>query len=376
MRITPHRICLFPGTIGEGGIGMVMLALAKGFVDRGIAVDLALAGSLPSQLQAGRSIPEGVRVIQLSSRARGSLYPLIRYIRREKPDMIISARDYINVIALLARRISGIGSRCRLIWTFHTHRSSQLSSMRFIDRLFDWIVCKCIRIPDARVTVAEGISQDLSKKTGVPLDRFRVIDNPGWSSARAFLAQLPCTHPWLEMRKAGQRDPNAPIILGIGRFVEQKDFKNLIDAFSLFKIKQPNARLILLGSGPEEVALREHVRLLDLHNSIDFPGFVENPLSYLARADLFALSSRWEGQPIALIEALGCGCPVVSTNCPTGPDYILRDGIGVLVPPEDSISLAKGMMKALHEPPHPEKVRARVAHFSPDRAVADYLELY
>lgn len=372
----PAKVCLLPGTIGGGGIGMVMLALAQGFRDQDIAVDLVLAGTLPPDLAAGRILPEGVRLITLSSRARGALPPLVRYLRRERPDLLISARDYINLLALAAHRLAGVGPACRLIWSFHTHPTSQRVEMHLFERGLHGILRRFLRAPDARVCVSEGIADDLARASGLPRAAFQVIDNPGWSSARAQSATEHCSHPWLAARAPGDSDSAQPVLLGIGRLVAQKDFPTLIAAFAQLRQTRPGARLILLGEGPERAALQAQITGLGLQQVIDMQGHVANPLSFLSRADLFVLSSRWEGQPVALIEALGCGCQVVSTDCPTGPADILGNGLGLLVPPGDVSAMAAAMSQALQDPrPAPERVQATLARFTLARAAAAYLAL-
>lgn len=375
----PSRICLCPGTIGGGGIGMVMLALAEGFRARGLAVDLVLAGDDEGALAAGRVLPDGVRLVRLSSRTRGGLWPMVRYLRAERPGLLIAARDHVNLMALLAHRLAGLGRSCRLVWTFHTHRSSQLPRMSRMERLADALALRLIRAPDARVAVTERVAADMAQAVPAADAPIWVIGNPAWSAARAEAAQAPCAHPWLEARAPGQRDPAAPVVLGVGRLVEQKDFATLIEAFARLRVQAPRARLILLGEGAERARLTARVEAHGLRGVVAMPGHVPDPLGYMARADLFVLSSRWEGHPLSLIEALGCGCPVVATDCPTGPAEILQgpDGalLAPLVPPGDAVAMAAAMARVLAAPPDPAPLRARAEGFGIAEATAAYLAL-
>lgn len=373
---TAGRVCLCPGTIGGGGIGMVMLALAEGLSARGLVVDLVLAGSEPAALSAGRSLPPGVNVVQLSGRARGALRPLVRHLRATRPGLIISARDHVNLLALAAHRLSGLGRACRLVWTFHTHRASQLAEMSRPERLADALALALIRAPDARVAVTEGVAADLAAAARLDRGAVQVIANPVWSDARAAAAQAPCPHPWLAARAPGGRDARAPVLVALGRLVAQKDFSTLIAAFARLRQGLPQARLIVLGEGPERAQLAAQLAALGLVAVVDMPGHVPDPLTYLARADLFALSSRWEGQPLALIEALGCACPVVATDCPTGPAEILQGGaLGPLVPVGDAGALAAAMAATLAAPPAAQALRAGAARYGVGPAVAAYLAL-
>ena len=150
----------------------------------------------------------------------------------------------------------------------------------------------------------------------------------------------PFDHPWFA--------PGAPpVILGAGRLTEQKDFPTLIRAFALVRKKHP-ARLMILGEGEERSKLETLVQELGLEKEVSLPGFVDNPYKYMKRAAVFVLSSRWEGFPNVLVEAMALGTPVVSTDCPNGPAEILENGKwGELVPVGETQSLASAVLRTL-----------------------------
>jgi len=153
-------------------------------------------------------------------------------------------------------------------------------------------------------------------------------------------ASMAPLHPWFQ-------DTSHPIILGVGRLTIQKNFPDLVDAFALVRRKHA-ARLVIVGEGPERPTIQEHVRQHDLEDCVALPGFVENPYSCMARAAVFALSSRWEGLPTVLIESLAVGTPVVATDCPNGPREILKDGaLGRLVPTCNVPALAEALDDSL-----------------------------
>ena len=155
----------------------------------------------------------------------------------------------------------------------------------------------------------------------------------------------------------------------------QKDFPTLLIAFSRL-VKHRHARLIVLGKGPLLPELLALARKLGIPGHVDFPGFVENPYAYLARARLFVLSSRHEGIGNVLVEAMACGCPVVSTDCPFGPSEILEGGRwGELVPVGDPVALAEAMIRTMDAPPKRETLRNRASFFSLGRAVGRYEKL-
>jgi glycosyltransferase involved in cell wall biosynthesis len=153
----------------------------------------------------------------------------------------------------------------------------------------------------------------------------------------------------------------------------QKDFPTLLKAFARVRAVR-EARLVILGEGKKRIELETLAQELGVAAEVDLPGWVDNPFAWMARAAVFVLSSAYEGLPGVLIQALACGCPVVSTDCPSGPAEILAGGTyGPLVPVGDDQALANAIFAVLSAPPDRDRLRARAAMFSMDRAVDQYL---
>jgi glycosyltransferase involved in cell wall biosynthesis len=166
-----------------------------------------------------------------------------------------------------------------------------------------------------------------------------------------------------------------PVLLGVGRLTEQKDFETLIHAFHKVQF-EIESNLIILGDGPERPKLEALVKELELVQKVSLPGFMQNPYSYMAHADLFILSSRFEGLPTALIEAMACGTPVIATDCITGPAEILENGrYGHLVPVGDVDALSKGIIDSIHKPNSKEMLQKRAQIYSVENATKAYVEL-
>ena len=223
---------------------------------------------------------------------------------------------------------------------------------------------------DAIVAVSDGVADRLAQATGLPRGSIRTVYNPVVGPELPTLAAEPVGHPWF-------RHGGPPVVLGAGRLVEQKDFPTLLRAFALVRRARP-ARLVILGDGPAGACegLRAIAAALGCAEDLDLPGFVANPFAYMARAAAFALSSLHEGLPGVLIQALACGCPVVSTDCPSGPREILDGGrYGRLVPVGDHEALARAILACLDDPSGREERVARAAAFGLERAVDRYLEL-
>jgi len=181
-------------------------------------------------------------------------------------------------------------------------------------------------------------------------------------------ADEPLDHQWLD-------DPNLNVILSAGRHAPQKGFDTLLRAFD--RLDEPNTRLILLGDGDERESLIELATELGIEDRTDFPGFVDNPFSYMAQADLFVLSSWYEGFGNVLIEAMAVGCPIVSTDCPSGPNEILDNGhYGALVPVKNDSAMATSIAECLENPTNPDKLYDRANEFAIEAVVDCYAQLF
>jgi glycosyltransferase involved in cell wall biosynthesis len=228
-------------------------------------------------------------------------------------------------------------------------------------------------LADAIVAVSNGIADDLAKHAGIPRERITTVYNPVVTQELIVKAQQPVDHAWFA--------PDAPpVILGVGRLHPQKDFATLIRAFARVRSQRP-ARLVLLGAadaGREGYAndLRSLSAVLGVADDVRFEGFVANPFAYMSRASVFVLSSIHEGLPGALIQALACGCPAVSTDCVSGPREVLDNGkFGLLVPVGDDAQMAEAITRAFDDPLPSERLKARADLFSVDRAVQQYWNL-
>jgi glycosyltransferase involved in cell wall biosynthesis len=221
---------------------------------------------------------------------------------------------------------------------------------------------------DGIVAVSSGVAADMARITGLSPERITVVPNPVISPKLFEMAAAPPDHPWLS-------DKQLPVVLGIGRLTRQKDFQTLLAAFAQVQSVVPS-RLILLGEGRDRKDLETRAVRLGVADRVDLPGFVDNPYRFLGRADLFVLSSVWEGSPNVLTEAMGLGVPVVATDCPSGPREVLDGGrIAPLVPMEDPAAMAEAMAAVLAKPPEGSVLKAAVAAFTVENSARAYLGL-
>ena len=333
-----QRLAIFVADMGGGGAERSMLNLARGFAKRGHSVDLVLARA---EGQFLNDLPDDVRVIDLNaSRVIKSLPGLMRYLRREKPDGMVSSVDYVNIVALWARRLSG--ARTKLVINEQNQLSvlSANSPLRR-QRMMPKLARRFYKWANAIIAVSEGVKADLETVLRLPPERIDVIYNPSVDQSQVHAAaKLEVEHPWFQ-------DQQIPTILAAGRLTAQKDYPTLLRAFARVRAEK-RARLVILGEGEDRSQLESLVRELGIGEDVSLPGFAGNPFAYMARASLFVMSSRWEGLPTVLVEALCCGAPVVSTDCPSGPREILKDPrCSRLVPVSDVNALSDAIISAL-----------------------------
>lgn len=332
------RIAFFLRTLGGGGAERVLLNLAQGFIDRGLNVDLVVSAGEGLDLW---QIPTGVRVINLEApRVSASLPKLIGYLRRERPTALIPSLHYANEVALLAKYLSGVPTK--VLIPEHNVLSQELKSHERGSRkqLIPVAVRWLYPLADAVVAVSHGVAADLATITGVEIDRIHTIYNPVILPDLQDRSQEPLDHPWFKLGEP-------PVILGVGRLEDQKDFPTLIRAFAQIRQVRP-ARLTILGWGPDRPQLEALIDELQLKDDVALLGFVANPYAYMARASIFALSSAWEGMSNVLVEAMAVGTPVISTDCQSGPAEVLNHGqYGDLVPVGDSDAMSAAILNVL-----------------------------
>ena len=380
-----RHIAVFIFALTAGGAQRRTLTLVRGFAERGHRVDLVVVSDEGALAQ---ETPPGVRRIVLHAgwkrafgalarrinlrglETLGSIPSLVGYLRRERPEVLLSAASHVNLVALWSRRLAGIPVRLVLRASNDPLGYPELwpRAQRVIRLFLRWMAGRVYPWADAIIAVSQGVADDIARLANIPRERITTIYNPVTTPELVAKAREPVSHPWLA-------PGSPPLVLGVGKLKLQKDFETLIRAFA--RVRQTReARLVILGEGGQRGALEALVRELALERDVALPGYVDNPWAWMARAAVFVLSSAWEGLPGVLIEAMACGCPVVSTNCASGPSEILEAGAyGPLVPVRDPCLLADAIAQSLASAPDPERLRARAASFSVGPAVDAYLDV-
>lgn len=365
------RVSFFlPPLIGAGG-ERVVLNLAKVFVDWDIEVDLVVPDTSGRHQKFMKTVPPEVRVIDLKVPLNRTVYlkklfRLKAYLEKEQPRVMLANVDYVG-IANTARALS----RCptKIVQVVHSNLSNEFSKISgpgkrikpiFVRQFYPW--------SDGIIAVSKGVAEDVAVMAKVSPKRIKVIYNPVVTDDLAVKAQEPIDHPWFHSSEI-------PVILGAGRLMYQKDFPTLIRAFE--KVKQQRAcRLLIIGGEDyDRPDLENLIQELNLEDDVSLPGFAENPYAYMAKAQVFVLSSRYEGFGNVLVEAMATGTPVVSTDCPDGPAEILENGrYGHLVPIESPNALAKAIIDTLDNPVSSNLLKAKSQEFSAQKIASEYLD--
>lgn len=358
------KICLLLPDLRGGGAERVCLDLAAQFVAAGHEVDLVLMQRRGELLDL---VPDGVRIVDLQARrARDVLFPLKRYLQQSRPDCLFVNLWPLTSIAVLSRALALW--KGRLIVVEHSTLSHQYAQWGLLHGiLLRMSMIVSYRFADKIVAVSAGVAKDLEQLAWLEPDQVVVVHNP-------IVQARPVAPAAIAMAEAMWRAPNGQRCLTVGSLKDQKNHALLLQAFA--SLPMPEARLMIVGQGQNEAKLRALVRQLGLEGRVILAGFHVDPAPFYASANLFVLSSDYEGFGNVIVEALSFGLPVVATDCPSGPAEILGHGRwGRLVPVRDERALADAMTAALSAPVDRDALKARAADFAPDIAARKYLDL-
>lgn len=356
-----HRVAFFLPDLDGGGAERVMVQLANSFDSRGIKVDFLLAKAVGARLG---DLAPGVRVLQLGGRGVLAALPgLVGYLRRTAPEALLSSLDHANLVAAWSGVISGRRTRVVLRQAMDP---SGLSPVGLAAHLIGRLMGPSYRIADHVVVLADGMRETMLRSKRLDPRRVSIVPNPVSAERIRTLASQPVEHPWLTDLPEGTH-----LIVAAGRLQPQKDFAMLLRAVEKAARVTP-VRLAILGEGPERPYLTALAEDLGIGDHTLLPGFQANPYPWLARAEVVALSSRAEGMPNVLLEAMALGKPIVATDCPSGPRELLEGGrLGRLVPVGDESALAAAILTVLAGERPPESVLREAVDCYGIDAVAD-----
>jgi glycosyltransferase involved in cell wall biosynthesis len=339
--MNPIKVLFFTPSLGGGGAEKHLLRVvnhldrqrfcpAIAVVRSGGSYESALVEDVPLHvLETGRIPSSTVQMIR-------ALRPLRKLVQQEKPDILCSVLGHANTIAALA--IRNLPNRPKLVLSVQNPPSLETQTA-WISSLFRAFVPYVYPQADRVIALSRGVADDLQRLVPGICDRTDVIYNAGVDSQVLEGAT----------EQLSQAIPR-PLIVTCGRLAEQKGYSYLLEAFAQVRRVLP-ASLWILGEGKLRSQIEQQIQALGLSEDVKLLGFQPNPYSYMAAADVFVLASIYEGFGNVLVEAMACGTPVISTDCPFGPGEIITHNLnGLLVPPSDSNTLAKVILNLLSDP--------------------------
>lgn len=363
--VDSQRLALFVPILAGGGAERVIVNLANLFAAQGLQVDLVVANAEHPDGVLRHLVSSEVRLVDLKASGVFTALPkLVRYLRHESPFALLSTLNHANIIAIWARFLARRPIRVVIRIAAPISQEAK-NTNRYIGKLIPTLARLFYRQADCVVAVSRWGAEDLIKTLQLPSHKISVLYNPIDRAKVQNLATAPISHPFFEQK--------IPLILGIGRLNTQKDFPTLIRAFSMIREQYP-CHLMILGEGEERPTLEALVHELGIADWVALPGFIENPYPYMRRAAVMVLSSLFEGFPNVLLEAMACGCSVVSTDCPSGPVEIIADArYGRLVSVGNVQAMAQAILDTLEHPSNPADLQERVQAFAPEIIAEQYL---
>ena len=361
------RAALFLNSLRGGGAERCMVTVANGLAERGHAVDLVLGRARGPYLA---EVSGKVRTVDLATRSPAiGVLKLCRYMRSEAPTAVMASIVMNNIAVACVgslfphvRTVLRVGNHMSRDSPFHNAASKAPNlAIREAYRLVPMLYPRA----DGLVAVSQGVADDLVAHFRVPREKISVILNPVITPDLEQETPSP-PHPWYT------EEP--PVLLAAGRMEHQKDYPTLLRAFAAVR-RRLKCRLIVLGDGPLRACLEQCARDLGIATDVSMPGFVVNPFAFMRYANVFVLSSAWEGLPNVLVQAMACGCALVSTDCPSGPAEILDHGRhGHLTPVGDHAKMADAIVEAL-ACGRAKPDAAWLARFGVETAIARYADV-
>lgn len=335
-----HKIALYIPSMSGGGAEKVFMILANYFISQGYHVDLLLTKKRGVYL---KDLDNRINIIQLSSKRSAFDLPyLLNYLNSYQPKVLLSALTHSNIIAIASSLLTR--SKVEVFVSEHSNFTNNTKSMKFYKLYIMKLFIKYFyKYAKGIICVSDGVKKDFHNLFPFTSDKTITIYNPFETLKIKTNSLQSVDHPWLSNCRKFKT------IISSGRLHDAKDYYTLLKSISLLR-KNCDVRLIILGEGDLRGGLSEFININKLNDIVDLFGFVDNPFSYIAKSDVFVLSSKYEGLPNVLIESMICGVPLVSTDCESGPAEILEEGKwGKLVPVGDADALAKAIYEILNE---------------------------
>lgn len=372
MSVKKKKITFIIPSLASGGAEKVLIHLINHLNNEKYSICLVIFEDI---LDYKEDLHFSGEIVCLDKKSRWDFFKLIvklsRTINYYKPEVIISFIHYANIVAILATMFSNRKLRVIISERSHPLISSSEARLGFLRR---WLIKFTYKRAYKIVAVSKSIKKVLEKNFSLQADKIITIYNPVPIETIKHKSNQQIDHPFFKSK-------NLHVIISAGRLNKQKRFDILLKAFPLVKAKYDNICLIILGEGELRGELLTLSSQLKINEWIDFVGFKSNPYAWISKADIFVLSSDREGFPNVLLEAMACGVPIISTDCPSGPNELISDGKnGILVPPSNENALAKAISTLIGDKKLRTKFsqegRIRAGDFRIDKILPQYEALF
>jgi len=329
-------VAMFLPDLGFGGAEKGLVKIANELTRLGYQVDMIIFGE---RTDFASLLSNKVQVINFHKKGIIQvLILLVRYLVHKKPDHLLACLDLTNLIAILAKKISRQKTRVSIYIVNSTSLHRRTKIKKYLERI---ILSAIYPFADHILANSHGAQEDLARYINIPLQKVQMQYLPTADTQLGQLASERISHPWFQKGAI-------PVIIGVGRLVEQKNFGLLIDSFAIV-VKQTPANLMIIGEGGQHDYLQNKIAELGIKEQVEIHAPTLNPYPYVKQAAVLAVPSKWDGLSMILVEALYLGVPVICTDCVSGPREILDQGrYGTLVPNEDKQALADGIMDILN----------------------------
>jgi glycosyltransferase involved in cell wall biosynthesis len=347
-------ISFFQSSMIVGGAQRVFANLVRSFDSKGYNVDLVLTEKKGEFL---KNVPRTVRIVELNSPRMLTSFPnLTWYLKRNSPKALLATTG--------ANKVASFVNTYYKNETNITIRLANTPDKESQEKMNNIFMNNYYPNADSIITLSNDAKAFLSNECNIREEKIKTILNPVDIDRITNMSERPL-----------KEDFQAPIIMAVGSLINQKDFSTLIRSFALVK-DEINSNLVIAGEGENRRNLNDLSRELGIEENVHLMGYEPNPYKYVAKSSVFVLSSAWEGCPNVLLEALACGTPVISTDCPGASEEILNGGeYGPLVPVGDHTALAQQILRTMKNPLSSEKLQSRAEDFSIETVSEKYEEV-
>ncbi len=360
-----QTVLIFFPTFGQGGVEKMQCHLANGLTEQGIDVVFMTRKNASDSL---KNLSQNATLLQFEDGDRNYWAERLETYLNQHPVAIVISGKFRDdqILSQISARHPNTRFLARIGMALAVRNQQRYRNPlnRWYYRYRTW---QAYRKLDGFIANSQAVAEELAQFARVPLTQINVLTNPTITPELATLSrQTPePDYDWNDQR---------PVILAIGRLAKAKGFDTLLKAFAQLNQKKPS-RLVILGNGNKRETLTQLAGHLNINDSVFLPGYVRNPYAWLQRCSLFVLSSRWEGCPNVLIEALATGTPVVSTQCTGAIQEILQQNrYGPVVPIGDVNALALAMEHTLNNPPPPEFLKQAALPYYQQQSCQNYIQ--